>query len=130
MIGVDNELAERHVNDVPRRNDTLAGPYGRRADQVCVCMRACVCACVCVWWGGGGGGCVCVCVCVCTCICSPSCLRVYVCGFAFVLPRINQKQLLYIHTPIRTPHAICNPRLLYLSTPYGCGRPDVTNLML
>ena len=75
MIGVDNELAERHVNDVPRRNDTLAGPYGRRADQVCVCMRACVCACVCVWWGGEGGGC-CVCVrvyahlpaCVCMCV--------------------------------------------------------------
>eukprot|EP00983_Pelagomonas_calceolata_P080398 1155125-Pelagomonas_calceolata.AAC.5 len=34
MIGVNNELAERHVKDIPPRNDTLAGPYGRRADQV------------------------------------------------------------------------------------------------
>jgi len=34
MKGVANELAERHIKDVPPRNDTLAGPYGRKADQV------------------------------------------------------------------------------------------------
>ncbi|EFJ40854.1 hypothetical protein VOLCADRAFT_121680 [Volvox carteri f. nagariensis] len=33
MIGVANELAVRHIPHVPPRNDTLAGPYGRRADQ-------------------------------------------------------------------------------------------------
>ncbi|KXZ52846.1 hypothetical protein GPECTOR_8g229 [Gonium pectorale] len=34
MIGVNNELALRHIPHVAPRNDTLAGPYGRRADQV------------------------------------------------------------------------------------------------
>lgn len=34
MIGVNNELAMRHVPEVQPRNDTLAGPYGRRGDQV------------------------------------------------------------------------------------------------
>jgi hypothetical protein len=34
MIGVANELAVRHIPHVAPRNDTLAGPYGRRADQV------------------------------------------------------------------------------------------------
>ncbi len=34
MIGVNNELAVRHIPHVAPRNDTLAGPYGRRADQV------------------------------------------------------------------------------------------------
>eukprot|EP00198_Chlamydomonas_reinhardtii_P007590 XP_001696927.1 predicted protein [Chlamydomonas reinhardtii] len=34
MIGVANELAVRHIPHVPPRNDTLAGPFGRRADQV------------------------------------------------------------------------------------------------
>ena len=34
MIGVNNNLATRHIPDVAPRNDTLAGPYGRRADQV------------------------------------------------------------------------------------------------
>ena len=34
MIGVNNELALRHIPEVAPRNDTLAGPYGRRADQV------------------------------------------------------------------------------------------------
>ncbi|KAG2439207.1 hypothetical protein HXX76_004570 [Chlamydomonas incerta] len=34
MIGVANELAVRHIPHVPPRNDTLAGPFGRRGDQV------------------------------------------------------------------------------------------------
>ncbi len=34
MIGVANELADRHIPEIPKRNDTRAGPYGRRADQV------------------------------------------------------------------------------------------------
>lgn len=34
MIGVANELATRHIPEVEPRNDTLAGPNGRRADQV------------------------------------------------------------------------------------------------
>jgi hypothetical protein len=34
MIGVNNKLADKHIPEVPRRNDTLAGPYGRRSDQV------------------------------------------------------------------------------------------------
>eukprot|EP00955_Chlamydomonas_euryale_P080898 363494-Chlamydomonas_euryale.AAC.5 len=34
MIGVNNELAMRHVPEVLPRNDTLAGPSGRRGDQV------------------------------------------------------------------------------------------------
>ena len=32
--GVANELAPRHIPEVTPRNDTLAGPMGRRADQV------------------------------------------------------------------------------------------------
>jgi hypothetical protein len=34
LIGVDNDLAERHVSSIARRTDTLAGPVGRRADRV------------------------------------------------------------------------------------------------
>lgn len=34
MIGVDNELADRHIPEIARRNDTLAGPAGRRSDRV------------------------------------------------------------------------------------------------
>lgn len=34
LIGVDNELAERHIPGAPRRNDSLAGPPGRRADRI------------------------------------------------------------------------------------------------
>jgi hypothetical protein len=34
MIGVNNELAVRHVPEVAPRNDTLAGPIGRRGDMV------------------------------------------------------------------------------------------------
>lgn len=34
MIGVNNELADRHIPEIPRRNDTLAGPLGRRSDKV------------------------------------------------------------------------------------------------
>eukprot|EP00195_Chlamydomonas_chlamydogama_P017790 CAMPEP_0202892052 /NCGR_PEP_ID=MMETSP1392-20130828/1901_1 /ASSEMBLY_ACC=CAM_ASM_000868 /TAXON_ID=225041 /ORGANISM="Chlamydomonas chlamydogama, Strain SAG 11-48b" /LENGTH=613 /DNA_ID=CAMNT_0049575927 /DNA_START=352 /DNA_END=2193 /DNA_ORIENTATION=- len=34
MIGVANELAVRHIPEIAPRNDTLAGPLGRRADQV------------------------------------------------------------------------------------------------
>ncbi|MEW5312642.1 MAG: hypothetical protein WDW38_004261 [Sanguina aurantia] len=34
MIGVNNELADRHIPEIAKRNDTLAGPAGRRADQV------------------------------------------------------------------------------------------------
>ena len=33
MIGVANELAERHVPEVAPRNDTLVGPVGRHADR-------------------------------------------------------------------------------------------------
>ncbi|WIA09314.1 hypothetical protein OEZ85_008721 [Tetradesmus obliquus] len=34
MIGVNNELADRHIPEIPKRNDTLAGPAGRRSDRV------------------------------------------------------------------------------------------------
>lgn len=34
LKGVDNELALKHVPEVPPRNDSLAGPVGRRGDQV------------------------------------------------------------------------------------------------
>jgi len=34
MKGVNNKLAMKHVPEVLPRNDTLAGPYGRRGDQV------------------------------------------------------------------------------------------------
>eukprot|EP00882_Tetradesmus_deserticola_P020655 GHRQ01022317.1.p1 GENE.GHRQ01022317.1~~GHRQ01022317.1.p1 ORF type:complete len:275 (+),score=55.90 GHRQ01022317.1:116-940(+) len=34
MIGVDNELADRHIPEIPKVNDTLAGPAGRRSDRV------------------------------------------------------------------------------------------------
>ncbi|KAF6262485.1 hypothetical protein COO60DRAFT_1675462 [Scenedesmus sp. NREL 46B-D3] len=34
MIGVDNELADRHIPEIPKVNDTLAGPVGRRSDRV------------------------------------------------------------------------------------------------
>lgn len=32
--GVDNELADRHIPEIPKVNDTLAGPVGRRSDRV------------------------------------------------------------------------------------------------
>ena len=34
MKGVSNELALKYIPDVPPRNDTLAGPVGRRSDMV------------------------------------------------------------------------------------------------
>ena len=34
LKGVSNELALKHVPDVLPRNDSLAGPIGRRGDQV------------------------------------------------------------------------------------------------
>lgn len=34
LQGVENELALKHVPHVVPRNDTLAGPVGRRGDQV------------------------------------------------------------------------------------------------
>ena len=34
MDGVANELALRHIPDVAPRQDELAGPVGRRGDQV------------------------------------------------------------------------------------------------
>jgi hypothetical protein len=34
LIGVDNALAERHIPEVPKRADALAGPQGRRADRI------------------------------------------------------------------------------------------------
>ena len=34
LKGVNNELALKHVPEVLPRNDTLAGPAGRRGDQV------------------------------------------------------------------------------------------------
>ena len=33
LKGVNNELAMKHVPEVVPRNDTLAGPLGRRGDQ-------------------------------------------------------------------------------------------------
>jgi len=33
LKGVNNELAMKHVPEVEPRNDTLAGPLGRRGDQ-------------------------------------------------------------------------------------------------
>ncbi len=35
LQGVSNDLALKHVPHVLPRNDTLAGPLGRRGDQVC-----------------------------------------------------------------------------------------------
>ena len=37
--GVNNDLAMRHIPEVAPKQDTLAGPSGRRSDQVC-CTRA------------------------------------------------------------------------------------------
>ena len=34
MIGCANELATRHIPEIPLRNDTLAGPLHRRCDMV------------------------------------------------------------------------------------------------
>lgn len=34
MVGVNNELADRHIPEIAPRNDTLAGPAGRRSDRV------------------------------------------------------------------------------------------------
>ena len=34
LKGVNNELALKHIPEVPPRNDSLAGPIGRRSDQV------------------------------------------------------------------------------------------------
>lgn len=33
MKGTDNELAERHIPELPVRNDSLAGRRGRRSDM-------------------------------------------------------------------------------------------------
>ncbi len=30
MIGVNNALADRHIPEIPRKNNTDAGPFGRR----------------------------------------------------------------------------------------------------
>lgn len=38
LKGVKNELALKHVPQVLPRNDTLAGPIGRRGDQVTVIL--------------------------------------------------------------------------------------------
>ena len=43
MDGVSNELALRHIPEIDSRNDTLAGPYGRRGDQVKKSCLAPVC---------------------------------------------------------------------------------------
>eukprot|EP00983_Pelagomonas_calceolata_P088776 1157242-Pelagomonas_calceolata.AAC.4 len=71
LIGSANELWTRHIPYIPARNDTLAGPYGRHADQVsellpcraagwlvcaspihalnnCVCTHVYMCVYVCV----------------------------------------------------------------------------------
>eukprot|EP00879_Flechtneria_rotunda_P017349 GHRR01018175.1.p1 GENE.GHRR01018175.1~~GHRR01018175.1.p1 ORF type:complete len:350 (+),score=62.58 GHRR01018175.1:1082-2131(+) len=34
MVGVNNALADRHIPEIPRRNNTLAGPADRRSDKV------------------------------------------------------------------------------------------------
>jgi peptidyl serine alpha-galactosyltransferase len=34
LKGVHNELADRHIPEIPKRNDTFAGPPGRRSDMV------------------------------------------------------------------------------------------------
>jgi hypothetical protein len=34
LIGVINDLADRHIPEVAPRNDSFAGPKGRRSDQV------------------------------------------------------------------------------------------------
>lgn len=34
LKGVHNELAEKHIPEVLPRNDTIGGPYGRKADMV------------------------------------------------------------------------------------------------
>lgn len=34
MIGCTNDLAVRHIPDIPLRKDTLAGPYDRHCDMV------------------------------------------------------------------------------------------------
>jgi peptidyl serine alpha-galactosyltransferase len=34
MIGTNNELADRHIPELPHRNDSDAGPPGRRSDRV------------------------------------------------------------------------------------------------
>jgi hypothetical protein len=34
LVGVNNDLADRHIPEIPRRNDSFAGPVGRRSDMV------------------------------------------------------------------------------------------------
>jgi hypothetical protein len=34
MIGCTNDLAPRHIPEIPKRNDTQAGPFGRFCDMV------------------------------------------------------------------------------------------------
>ena len=48
LKGVSNELALRHVPHVLPRNDTKAGPVGRRGDQVCAHAEGCVLFWACV----------------------------------------------------------------------------------
>lgn len=43
MKGVNNALALKHIPEVAPRNDTLAGPHGRRGDQVRGGGRLCHC---------------------------------------------------------------------------------------
>ena len=33
LKGVNNDLAQRHIPEISPRNDSLAGPFGRRSDQ-------------------------------------------------------------------------------------------------
>ena len=40
LQGVNNELALKHVPHVAPRNDSLAGPVGRRGDQVGTCYHS------------------------------------------------------------------------------------------
>ncbi len=38
LHGCNNALAEKHIPEIPPRQDTLGGPSGRRADMVRVSM--------------------------------------------------------------------------------------------
>ena len=42
LQGVNNELALKHVPHVEPRNDSLAGPVGRRGDQVGMYYHLCL----------------------------------------------------------------------------------------
>lgn len=38
LKGVKNELADKFLPNISPRNDSLAGPEGRKSDQVCLCQ--------------------------------------------------------------------------------------------